>query len=65
MHDQYHALELADQFVALQTTEPWARKRIADAVREVRESGALGADDNSLSAAESVLKKVDEMKTPR
>jgi hypothetical protein len=61
MHDQYHALLLADQFVALDTTERWARTRIADAVRERRESGALGNDENCLNAAEMVLKRIDEM----
>jgi hypothetical protein len=65
MHDQYHALELADQFVALETTEPWARERVADAARDVRESGALGTDEDSLRAAESVLKNVDEMRARR
>ena len=62
MHDQYHALELADQFIVLQTTEPEARERIADAVRDVRDAGALGKDADSLAAAESVLQKVEEMR---
>jgi hypothetical protein len=65
MHDQYHALELADRFVALETTEPWARKRIADAVRSVRDSGALGTDQDSLSVAESVLRNVGETRSRR
>ena len=61
MHDQYHALLLAKRFVALDTTDRWDRMRIADAVRDRRDSGALGTDANSLDEAETVLKRVDEL----
>jgi hypothetical protein len=61
MHDLYHALVLADQFVALDTTEHWARKRIAQTVRELLASGALGEDEDCLNAADVLLKDVDEM----
>jgi hypothetical protein len=61
MHDQYHALVLADRFVALDTTERWARKRIAETVRDLLESDAFGTDADCLNWAEKVLKHVDEM----
>jgi hypothetical protein len=65
MHDQYHALVLADGFIALETTEPWARKRIADTVRDLRTSGALGDDDDSLDAAETLLNTFEDMRDRR
>jgi hypothetical protein len=65
MHDQYHALELADRFVVLETTEYWAQERIADAVRDLLDSDALGSDQDSHDAAQSVLRHVDEIRTRR
>ncbi len=56
MFDQFQALILADRFVSLPATGTWARERIADAVRQLLDSGALGNDRPSLEAAKRVLK---------
>ena len=56
MFDQYYALKLAESFVTLSTTEDWARKRVAAAVRTQLESGALGDDWPSKEVAEEVLR---------
>jgi hypothetical protein len=58
MFDQYHALVLAELVISRSATEPWVRKRIAAAVREQYESGALGDDDDSIEAAERILEQV-------
>lgn len=58
MFDQYQALVLAERFVALKTTGPWARARIAAAVRGQLESGALGTDRDCHDAAERVIHDV-------
>jgi hypothetical protein len=64
MHDQYHALALADQFLDLGTTEPWTRNRIGDTVRDLRESGAFGTDEACLRAADGLLDKIDKLRDP-
>ncbi|MET7808661.1 hypothetical protein [Micromonospora chersina] len=58
MFDQYQALVLAERFVALGTTGPWARARIAAAVSGRLESGALGTDRDCHDAAERVIHDV-------
>jgi hypothetical protein len=55
VHDRYHALVLADQFIREPTTEFWARERIADTVRDLRISGAFGTDQDSYDAADELL----------
>ena len=55
MFDQYQALRLAEAFVALPDTRQWAKERIAAAVRAQLESGALGTDHDSLTAARRLL----------
>src|SRR3954447_17335552 len=42
MFDQYHALLLAERFLALPAVRDWARERVAAAVPAQRKSGALG-----------------------
>jgi len=61
MHDQYHALVLADRFLRLDTTERWARDRIAATVRQRRESGAFGADRDCLQASAKLLDLADQL----
>jgi hypothetical protein len=58
MFDQYQALVLAEQVISLPATRTWARERIARAVQEQYESGALGDDDDSIEAAERILEQV-------
>jgi hypothetical protein len=55
MFDQYQALRLAEVFIALPTTRRWAKERVAAAVRAQLESGALGTDHDSLTAARHLL----------
>ncbi len=65
VHDQYHALVLADRFLALDTTERWASNRIADKVRHLRASGAFGTDADCLNASAELLQHADELRDRR
>ncbi len=55
MFDEYYALTLADLFVQLPSTEPWARQRVIDAVRSQVESGSLKGDRDCNDLALQIL----------
>ncbi len=55
MFDQFQALVLAERYVSMPSSRPWARERIADEVRDRLTSGAFGDDSSCIQRAKRVL----------